>query len=317
MALRATLATPATWPLALATFLLRGGIVIVVLPILVLPTPVGLADVFAPTVTALAFGSISTEVFIVGGAAGVGLLVWLIAAGWLAATIEAEGARVMALDEEVHALRVGLSSGHVAGRILAARLFALVPLVIALSLGAVRIVFATYRELTSPVDVSTPLVMRVLRDSPEVVVAVLLTWMAGEVVGGIAARRIALAGDGVLLALRVAVGTCLRHPVSTLVHSMLPDVVLLLVLAPFFVAAGSAWSTVNTVLVGTSDWRWSLAIVALFVVLWLVGLLLTGIVCAWRAAVWTVAEVEREGTFGGSTDSRPGDWQPDGTSATL
>jgi hypothetical protein len=317
VALRATLATPATWPLALATFLLRGGIVIVALPILVLPTPVGLADVFAPTVTALAFGSISPEVFIVGGAAVAGLLAWLVVAGWLAAAIEAEGAQVVALDEEVPPLPVGLSSDHVAGQILAARLFALVPVAIALSLGSVRIVFATYRELTSPLDVSTPLVMRVLRDSPEVVVAVLLTWLIGEVVGAIAARRIALAGDGVVRALRVAVGTCLRHPVSTLLRFVLPDVVLLLVLASCFVAVGSAWSAVNTVLVGTSDGPWSLVIVAFFVVLWLIGLLLTGLVCAWRAAVWTVAQVEREGTFGGWTDSRPGDWQPDGTSATL
>jgi len=38
VALRAALATPATWPLALATFLLRGGIVIVALPITLSPT---------------------------------------------------------------------------------------------------------------------------------------------------------------------------------------------------------------------------------------------------------------------------------------
>ena len=57
--------------------------------------------------------------------------------------------------------------------------------------------------------------------------------------------------------------------------------------------------------------------VLVLVVLWTVGLLLLSVVCAWRAAVWTVAEVTREGTFGGSTDSRPGDWRPDHTSATL
>ena len=40
-ALLVTLATPATWPLALAAFLIRGGILLVTLPIVVLPTPVG------------------------------------------------------------------------------------------------------------------------------------------------------------------------------------------------------------------------------------------------------------------------------------
>ena len=42
-ALLVTLASPATWPLALAVFLLRGGLLVVVLPILILPTPAGSA----------------------------------------------------------------------------------------------------------------------------------------------------------------------------------------------------------------------------------------------------------------------------------
>ena len=43
-ALLVTLATPATWPLALATFLVRGGVILVLLPIVVLPTTVGLGN---------------------------------------------------------------------------------------------------------------------------------------------------------------------------------------------------------------------------------------------------------------------------------
>ncbi|HEY8817341.1 MAG TPA: hypothetical protein VIM25_00775 [Candidatus Limnocylindrales bacterium] len=133
--------SPAIWPLALATFLLRGGIVILALPILVLPTPAGLANVFAPTLTALVFGSISMEVYVVGGLATAGLVVWLAVGGWVAAVLEAEAARIVALDEGVHASRPRpLARSHVAGRILAARLVALVPLAIALALGSVRIV---------------------------------------------------------------------------------------------------------------------------------------------------------------------------------
>jgi hypothetical protein len=48
-----------------------------------------------------------------------------------------------------------------------------------------------------------------------------------------------------------------------------------------------------------------------------VGLLLASVVCAWRAAVWTVADVARDGTFGGSADRRPGDWRSDRSSANL
>ena len=73
---------------------------------------------------------------------------------------------------------------------------AAVPLGVALALGSIRLVFVTYRELTTPIDVATPIVIRVLRGSPEVVVGVVFTWMLAEIVGAVAARRIALDGCG-------------------------------------------------------------------------------------------------------------------------
>jgi hypothetical protein len=194
---------------------------------------------------------------------------------------------------------------------------AMVPLAIALAVGSVRVVLVTYRELTDPVDVATPLGIRVLRESPEVVVAVVLTWMVGEILGGIASRRIVLAGDGVLAALRYAVVTSLRRPGAPLAWFGLPAIVLLALVIPLVAAAGSAWSAVGGILGSSSDLAPSLAAVALLVVVWLVGLALIALASAWRAAIWTVGEVDRKGTFGGSADRRPGDWQTDRTSATL
>ena len=287
---------------------------ILALPILVLPTPVGLADIFAPTVTGLAFGTVSMDVVILGAALAGGFIVWLLVGGWLAAVLEAEGIRIVALDPDVRALLAPAppngSRAAAPRRILAARLTALIPLAVVLALGSVRVVLVTYRELTSPLDVTTPIMLRVLRGSPEVVAAVLIAWVLGEIVGAIAARRIVLAGDGVMAALRGAVGTCLRHPLTTLVRFGLPAVVLLVVLVPSIVAAGSAWSAVDGALAGGADLPSTLVIVVLFVLLWLVGLLLTGVVCAWRAAVWTVAEVTRRRTFGGSSTADRGTGSP-------
>lgn len=322
-ALRATLANPATWPLATAAFLLRGGIVILALPILVLPTPVGLADVFAPIVTGLAFGTVSSEAVVLAVALAGASVVWLVVGGWLAAALEADGVRIVALDADVRGL--GVAAGlpvpgadrRVAGRILVARLIALIPLAIVLVLGSVRVVLVTYRELTSPLDVSAPIVVRVLRGSPEVIAGVLIAWMLGEIVGAIAARRIVLAGEGVAAALRGAIATVLRLPLTTLIRFGLPAAVLALVLGPSVVAAGSAWSAVDGALAGASDVPSTLGILVLFVLLWLVGLALAGVACAWRSAVWTAAEASRRGTFGGSPDRRPGDWQAEGSSATL
>jgi hypothetical protein len=338
-ALLATLAAPATWALALAAFLLRGGIVVVALPVLVLPTPVGLGNVVGPTLTSIALGAPPIEVAVVGGLIGVGIIVWVVVGGWLAAGLEAAGVRIVARDEDVLALvgsvrpvsapvsapssgsspeaSAGPDEGLIATRILAARLVASVPLILALGWGSVRIVFAAYRELTSPSDVAMPIAMRVLRATPEVVVAVGLAWMAGEIVGAVAARRIAMAGEGTLRALRGAVATSIRHPLSTAARFWLPTFALLAVLLPSALATASAWGAVRAVLGGRADPFSVLLAVVLFVVLWMVGLLLAAVVCAWRAAVWTVAEAVGEGTFGGSANRRPGDWRPDPSSANL
>ncbi len=320
-----TLARPATWPLALAAFLVRGGIVLLVLPIVVLPTPVGIGDVVGPPLTAIALGGMPPEA-IVGGVVGLVLvLAWLFGAGWLAAALEAEGARIVATDEDVAAIAspgsdaplVAGARGRTAARILAARLIADIPLLLVLAWGSVRLVRVTYAELTSPVDVSTPIILRVLSATPEVVAAIALAWMAGEMVGAVAGRRIVVAGDGVGRALVGAVGTCLRHPLATLVRFWLPTLVLVVVVLPSAIAAGSAWSAAAAALEVMDDPLRALIAVVALVVLWAVGLLLASVVCAWRAAVWTIAEVQRRGTFGGSPDRRPGDWRPETSSATL
>jgi hypothetical protein len=175
----------------------------------------------------------------------------------------------------------------------------------------------TYRELTNPVDVAMPIAFRVVRAAPEVVIAIVLAWMVAEIVGAVAARRIVIAGDGVFQALGRAVAMSIRHPLSTLVRFWVPSLVLILVAVPSALAAASSWDAVRSVLDEGANPIWVLAIVVAFVALWMIGLLLAGVVCAWRAAVWTLAEVMREGTFGGSSDRRPGDWRPDPTSANL
>jgi hypothetical protein len=319
-ALLVTLATPTTWPLALAGFLIRGGIILVALPIVVLPTPVGLGNVVAPSLTSIAFGSVSVEVLVVTTAVLVGALAWLVAGGWLAAALEAEGTRIVALDTDLTTRRAGPvtpTTGRMAARILAARLLANIPLGLVLAWGSTRLVLVAYHELTSPLDVSSPIVLRVLRGAPEVVVAIVVAWMIGQMVGALAARRIVLARAGVAGALRSALVTCLRHPLSTLADFWIPTCILVAALVPSAIATGSATGAAGAVLDEPDDPVRVLTAVLSLVLLWIVGLLLASVVCAWRAAVWTVADVARDGTFGGSADRRPGDWRSDRSSANL
>ncbi|HEY6012396.1 MAG TPA: hypothetical protein VIU37_00255 [Candidatus Limnocylindrales bacterium] len=306
-ALLVTLASPATWPLALAAFLLRGGLLVVALPILVLPTPVGLGNLLAPSLTAFVFGGVTFELAAMVATIVLAVLAWLVAGGILAAILEAEAARIVAAHEEVappagvvvHQLAVDELSGSgparvarrrrtEAVRVFLARLVAHLPLGAVLVWGAVQVVAVTYRELTNPADVATPLVWRVLLASPEVVAAVVLTWMVGQAVGALAARRLVLARGGILQALRDASVTLVRRPVVVLADFWLPTLALALALAPSALAAASAGDVVREAMNAPDDPLQLLLAVLLFVSLWVVGLVLTAVICAWRAAVWTV-----------------------------
>lgn len=306
-ALLVTLASPATWSLALAAFLLRGGLILVALPILVLPTPVGLGNLLAPTLTAFVFGGVSLELAAMVATIVLAALAWVVAGGILAAILEAEAARIVAAHEEVapaagvrsHQLavddlpdaltvRVARRRRTEAARVFLARALAHAPLGVALVWGTARLVAVTYRELTNPGDVSAPLVWRVLLGSPDVVAAIVLTWMIGEVLGALAARRVVLARGGIAHALRDATLTLLRRPLAVLADFWLPTLALGLAIAPSAFAAASAGDVVREAMNAPDDPLELFLAVVLFVSLWVVGLVLTAVVCAWRAAVWTV-----------------------------
>lgn len=307
-ALLITLATPATWPLALAAFLLRGGLLLVVLPIVVLPSPVGLGNLLAPTLMTLVLGGSSVGVVLLIGTLALALAVWVVVGGLIAASLEAESARMVARDPDGEGAGHDAAASHPAAsqpvapalsrfgeasRVLAARLFAHLPTSLVVVWGLARLVSLAYRELTSPLDVATPIALRVVRAAPEVVVAVVVVWTIGEVVGAIAARRIALGGTGAVRALRDAVVSLLRHPLASLVGFGLPTLTLLLVLASSALAAAAAWETVRVAMRSSGDPISVAATVVLFVAVWIVGLLLIGVTSAWRTAVWSVAYRER------------------------
>jgi hypothetical protein len=306
-ALLVTLASPATWPLALAAFLLRGGLIVVAVPILVLPTPVGIGNVLAPTLTSFVFGGVSAGLVIMIATIIVVGLTWVIAGGMLAGILEAEAARIVVAYDEVappagihphqvpsddlpdsHPPRLARRRRAEAGRVFIARLLAHLPFAVALTWGSARFVEVTYRELTNPADVATPLVWRVLLALPEVVAAVVLTWMVGQALGAMAARRVVLARGGVFRALGDASLALLRRPLVVFADFWLPTLVLGLALAPSAVAAASAGNVVRAAMTAPDDPVEIVLAVVLFVSLWAVGLCLTGVICAWRAAVWTV-----------------------------
>jgi hypothetical protein len=320
-ALLVTLTRPASWVLALAMFLIRGGMVWFLVPILVLPTPVGLSNALGPTIVDFVLGGPTPGLMVVMFA-GAGLVVlWVVAGGSAAAAIEVELIEAVVTDEEVVPIEGdGAVTPAPAGRtlrVLAIRLLALVPLLVAAVVATTRIVSVTYGELTLPSS-AAPLVWRVLQAVPDAVLLILLTWIAGETVATLAARRVVLGDPSIRRALVGAMSDVLRHPLRVAGLVVVPSVVLLLVLIPAAAAATVSWTGLRAALVTRAEPIVVVGALVAFVALWAGGLALTGAVCAWRQAAWTVAAVPwGRGTFGGSATGRPGDWKSAESSGTL
>ena len=300
-ALLITLETPSTWPLALATFLLRGGLLVVVLPIVVLPSPVSLGNVLGPALTTVVLSGVPVELTVVAGSIALGAVAWVVLGGLVAGSLEAEGSRLVVDRDDAGGpaadpAGTGVdrpSATTIATRVLQARLVAHLPTALALSWGSTRLVTVAYRELTSPSDVVSPIALRVLRGAPEVIVIVGALWILGEIVGGLAARRMAIAGTGTRGGLGDALETAIRQPVLVAAAFLVPAAGLIVILLPAAAAASAAWVAVRIAMANASGPFGAALSVFLFVGLWMLGLLLIAVTSAWRAAVWSVVERDR------------------------
>jgi hypothetical protein len=323
VAVLGALARPSTWPVALAGFLVRGGIVVLAVPIVVLPSTIGVANAIAPTLTPFVFGQPSPAFVTLVGLVIAGLTGWVIVGGLAGAWADLWLVRAAAADED---LEVGLVDRPGAvWRALAVRLLAHVPLAIALAWGATRIVDAAYRELILPDELTTPIVLRVLRDVPDAVAAVVGTWLFGETAGGLAQRRLWTSGASIAGALSWAMARFVRRPVTTLGTLALTTTgVGFGVLFPALVA-GIAWHRLRIVLDVDGAAELGVAL-AVFVGLWLSALVLSGAVTAWRSFAWTAegfrstrapGSVLIGGTIGGRGVGRPGEWPSTDASGSL
>lgn len=319
-----TLARPATWPLALATFLVRGGFLLVLAPIVVLPTAVELGNLLSPVLTTLLFRGVTPYIALLQVAGGVGFLLWLLVGGLIAAAAETEIVRQVAADDDVRGLgqRSALApaaqftnAGHTARRVLSVRVAASLPLLlVALPWGAFRFVAVGYDELTSPTAGGLPLAARIALGAPDAVALLVVAWLVGEIVGGLAARRVVLAGTGVRGALRWATHRLARRPLRISALSLGPLVPLAVILGIAGMAGSATWDALRAALSVGGDRLVALVLLLLLVAMFTGGLLLIGVASAWRAAIWTV---DVAGTFGATVHDPEGQWHGVADSGTL
>jgi hypothetical protein len=275
------LARPGLWPVALAGFLARGGLVLFVAPVVIPPSLVGLATFIGPasiTPTGPTIG------LIVRIALGVGLLGAALLAGILVGAIA-----------EIALISAGAagrgSPRRLLRRVVVIRLVSLVPVAAVFAIGIQRLGQIVYLELTLPTDLVTPIVIRVAAQAPEIVAAILVAWIFGETWGGLATRLAVLRGDGAGRALAGGLALFVRRIVAVLPLLGVSMLVAGLVLGLVIEAIGWSWGFVRETLVGGSGTA-ALAAMAgstlLFVACWAAGLAIAGALATWRAVAWTL-----------------------------
>jgi len=284
-AIAATLTTPEWWAMALAAFLVRGGILLVLVPIVALPTPAGFITDVSPGVEALFLGTptpagmllaVAVVTMVVTGLAWAGL-----AGSWFDVVLVREAATSDELD--VGWQPVPVSSGRAFGM----RLLAHLPTLLALSYALVRIVLVSYQQFTAPDDAGVPIVDRVVGRVPDAILAVTVAWLAGEVVGGLAVRR-AAAGMGTRAAVIGSFRQLLRP--RGLATFGATTAVVVGVAVPFALAIGRAWDHLRSYLLFGVEAPQLTAALVVLVCTWVLGLVVLGAALALRATAWT-AEV--------------------------
>ncbi len=294
---------PRLWAYALVAFLARGGVVVLALPIVVLPTFIGIANVVGPASVSAAGPSPRLVGLIVAAVAAVATLVvvgTLVAAAAETAlhraTVTPDADAPSRSDRSDPSLAVAPpgATRRAVARVAALRLLLLVTVAAVTVVAVPAWIGVAYRELTLPSDVAAPLVLRVVVGAPAASVAVLLAWLATEVVGGFATRRAVLFGASVPRALAGGAVDPLRAPVGTLLTVAVALVLSVGLLLPAVWAVAAAWDAARRALVGEIDPISALVVALALAAAWTVALLLAGIAAAARATLAT-AELLRRG----------------------
>ena len=289
---------------ALAGFLLRGGIVVLALPGVILPSVIGIAGVTGVDAISIAGQPTPWLLTLIALAVGVAI-VWLAVASLVSSVLDVWLIQ-MDLDSRggTAGRHLALPPGSLLLRIAAIRMVGLVPLAIALAWAATRIFNATYAELTTPTNLTAPLALRVVLAAGDAVAVVAVVWLATETIAAIATRREMLAGRGVLRSIGGGAAQIVRRPISTLVTVVVPYATSAVAIGLALIGTSTAfeWCRIAArnqepiaIKLGIGDFGtvrdfrpviFALAAVA-FALAWAAALALSAVTSAWRSAAFT------------------------------
>ena len=308
-ALLATLVHPRWWLLALAGFLVRGGVLIVLLPIVAPPTVAGLMSFLAPTLIGqIISGGPGAPIAVVAIATALIVTAFLSIAAWLGTWFDATLITEAAGDDDLGAAvsaaepsateRPATAADDRPPGLGTARLGPHVLTGLAFVFAAARIFSIAYREATTPGAPTIPFVVRVIQGAPEAVIALLVAWVLAEAVGGLALRDLLLRSSGEGDArdrtsppppARWALVHGIRDLATPrgLATLLVVDLGVIVVAAPGWFAMQHAWDQLRILLSGGAE-ATDLAIgLGLFVAVTFGSAVLLAVALAWRSAAWT------------------------------
>lgn len=302
-AVAAALGRPALWPIALAGFLARGGIVLFVAPIVSPPSLVGLATFIGPASITPSGPTSGLIIRIVVAAVVLG-------AGLLLGTIAGSAAELALIEDAGRAIDLPAVDDPRPGllrRIVVIRLVGLLPVAVVLGAGIQDLGQILYQELTLPTDLVTPIAVRVALRAPALVAAIVVTWLAGETLAGLATRLVVLRDAGTGPALGGALRLAVRRAVTVIPLSALSVLLAVGVLGLAIGLVSWSWDFARDVLLtagGRGDLLALAASTLLFSGCWLIGLVLAGVLAAGRGVAWTLVVGQDHRGSGGTAPER-------------
>jgi hypothetical protein len=301
----AVLGDPGAWLLGVAGFVVRGGIVVLLLPILTAPSPVGIALFIGPGIVNT--GRLNGAAFVAAFVAVALALLLLAGALVVAAWLEEMAFERLAADPEV-AARVGGNGGGSApegrlGRLVAVQLVALVPILLAGLAAAGPIAASVRHEILLPDDLAEPLVLRAARGALEPLLVLVASIVLAEAISGLLSRRVLVPRGGLPGNPLVLLRTTLRAIATSALGWLFAAVVMLPAVGAVIVTWGGvrdAWLSAAPFHSGPPAAAAAEATL-IFVAVWLGALLLGGVVSTLRGALWTARALPPSGgwTAGG------------------
>jgi hypothetical protein len=303
-------ADPRLWLVGAAAFLLRGGWLLLAVPIWVLPSPVAITSLLGPD--AISPGGPSLRAVTVAIAVALGVLLMAAGAVMGGALADLASMERFVEDPETASLRsdrMGRQLGtrqrlHLALEAAGIQATMLLPAAIVAVYLVVGLVDAVTLEFLVPGSLAVPLALRVVSAvaGPLALLAVLV--VAGDLLATIISRRLMARRLGVLRpepgppapgAVVSGLGQLVRHPGSVLASAALAWLITIALLAPALAAVVVAWGGTRAMFLAQpreldpgfiAGWT---VVTVLFVALWCAAILLAGVASAMRAAVWSAA----------------------------